>query len=148
MTGRPQNDLLRKLSARDFELLAPHLQSVELGANHILHHAGDGVSSVHFPCGPALASFAVPVEDDREVESLLVGREGAVGIPSGRGPELAYSRVVVKVGGTLSRLPVRALEQAQQRSAGLHDIFARYAACQFAQLLQTAACNAALASRS
>ena len=38
---------------------------------------------------------------------------------------------------------LRALEQAQQRSASLQDSFARYAACQLAQLLQTAACNAA-----
>ena len=143
MTGRPQNELLQKLSAHDFELLAPHLQSVELAANHILHHAGDSIAVVHFPCGPAFVSFAVPVEDDREVESLLVGREGAVGVPSGRGSSLAYSRIVVKVGGSALRLPLRALEQAQQRSASLQDLFAHYAARQFAELLQTAACNAA-----
>jgi Crp-like helix-turn-helix domain len=143
VTGRPQNELLQKLSAHDFELLAPHLQSVELTANHILHHAGDSIAIVHFPCGPAFVSFAVPVEDDREVESLLVGREGAVGVPASRGASRAYSRIVVKVGGTVVRLPLRALEQAQQKSASLHNLFARYAACQFAQLLQTAACNAA-----
>lgn len=143
MTGRPQNELLQKLSPNDYELLAPHLQSVELAANHTLHHAGDSIPVVHFPCGPAFVSFAVPVEDDREVESLLVGREGAVGIPSGRGPSLAYARIVVKVGGSALRLPLRALEQAQQRSASLQDLFARYVACQLAQLQQTAACNAA-----
>ena len=143
MTGRPKNELLQKLNAHDFELLAPHLQSVELAANHVLHHAGDSIAVVHFPCGPAFMSFAVPVEDDREVESLLVGREGAVGLPSGRGPSLAYARIIVKVGGTVLRLPLRALEQVQQRSASLQDLFARYAACQLAQLLQTAACNAA-----
>ncbi|AWM07163.1 Crp/Fnr family transcriptional regulator [Bradyrhizobium symbiodeficiens] len=143
MTGRPPNDLLRQLTPQDFELLAPHLQPVEFTASHVLHHAGDEVAAVHFPCGPALVSFAVPVEDDREVESLLVGREGAVGFSAGRGPSLAYSRVVVKLSGTLVRLPLRGLEQAQQRSATLQEVFARYADCQFAQLLQTAACNAA-----
>ncbi len=143
MTGRPQNELLQQLSTQDFELLAPHLQSVDLAANHILHHAGDSIAVVHFPCGSAFVSFAVPVEDDREVESLLVGREGAVGLPAGRGPSLAYARTIVKVGGTALRLSLRTLEQAQQRSASLQDLFARYAACQLAQLLQTAACNAA-----
>ena len=143
MTGRPQNELLQRLRAQDFELLAPHLQPVDLAASQILHHAGDSVAAVHFPCGPAFVSFAVPVEDDREVESLLVGREGAVGIPLGRGPSLAYARIVVKVGGTVLRLPLRAFEQSQQRSASLQDLFARYAACQLGQLLQTAACNAA-----
>ena len=142
MTGRPQNDLLRQLTSRDFEFLAPYLQPVEVEAGHILHHAGDTVAAVHFPCGPALVSFAVPVEDDREVESLLVGREGAVGITAGCNPSLAYSRIVVKLGGTLVRLPLRALEQAQQRSTALQEILSRYADCQFAQLLQSAACNA------
>jgi len=143
VTGRPQNDLLRQLAPRDFELLAPHLQPVDIEAGHILHHAGDAVAAVHFPCGPTLVSFAVPVEDDREVESLLVGREGAVGVAAGRNPSLAYSRIVVKLGGTLVRLPLRALEQAQQRSPALEEAFSRYADCQFAQLLQNAACNAA-----
>lgn len=143
VTGRPQNDLLRQLPHQDFELLAPFLQPVEVEAGHILHHAGDAVAALHFPCGPTLVSFAVPVEDDREVESLLVGREAAVGIAAGRNPSLTYSRIVVKLGGTLIRLPRRALEQAQQRSAVLQEVFSRYADCQFAQLLQTAACNAA-----
>jgi hypothetical protein len=141
VTGRPQNDLLRQLAPHDFELLAPYLQPVDLAANHILHHAGDAVAAAHFPCGGALVSFAVPVEDDREVESLLVGREGAVGV--GRSSSLAYSRVVVKLGGTILRLPLRALEQAQQRSVTLSEVLSRYADCRFAQLLQTAACNAA-----
>ncbi len=143
MTDRPQNDLLQQLSHQDFDLLAPHLQLIDLEASHILHHAGDDVAVVHFPCGPTLVSFAVPVEDDREVESLLIGRDGAVGIAGGRTPSLAYSHIVVKLGGTLVRLPLRALEQAQQRSATLQHVFSRYADCQFAQLLQTAACNAA-----
>jgi CRP-like cAMP-binding protein len=141
--GRPQNELLQRLSAHDYELLAPHLQPVDLPASHILHHAGDSITAIHFPCDAAFVSFAVPVEDDREVESLLVGREGAIGIPLGRGPSLAYARIIVKVGGTAQRLPLRAFEQIQQRSASLRDLFARYADCQLAQLLQTAACNAA-----
>jgi len=143
VTGRAQNDLLQQLSGPDFELLAPHLQPVELEASHVLYHAGDEVAAVHFPCRSTLVSFAVPVEDDREVESLLVGREGAVGIAAGRSVSLAYSRIVVKLGGTLVRLPLRALEQAQQRSATLQQVLSRYGDCQFAQLLQTAACNAA-----
>lgn len=143
MTGRPQNDLLQQLSHPDFKLLAPHLQPVELESGHILHHAGDKVAAVHFPCGPTLISFAVAVEDDREVESLLVGREGAVGLAAGGNLPLAYSRIIVKLGGTMARLPLRTLEQAQQRSATLQQSFSRYADCQFAQLLQTAACNAA-----
>jgi len=143
VTGRPSNDLLQQLRPHDFELIAPHLQPVDVAPGHTLHHAGDKVTAAHFPCGAALVSFAVPVEDDREVESMLVGREGAVGLAASPGASLAYSRIVVKLGGTLVRVPLRALEQAQQRSATLQELLSRYADCQIAQLLQTAACNAA-----
>ena len=143
VTGRPNNELLQKLSVQDFELLAPHLQVVEVSANQILHHAGDSVSVIHFPCGPTLVAYAVPVDDDREVESLLVGRDGAVGVPPGRSPLLAYSRIVVKLGGSIARLPLRALEQTLPRSATLQDALSRHVEYQLAQLLQAAACNAA-----
>lgn len=143
VTGRPNNELLQKLSVQDFELLAPHLQVVEVSANHILHHAGDSVSVIHFPCGPTLVAYAVPVDDDREVESLLVGRDSAVGVPPGRTPLLAYSRIVVKLGGSIARLPLRALEQALPRSATLQEALSRQVEYQLAQLLQAAACNAA-----
>lgn len=143
VTGRPNNELLQKLSVQDFELLAPHLQVVEVSAHHILHHTGDSVSVIHFPCGPTLVAYAVPVDEDREVESLLVGRDGAVGVPPGRSPLLAYSRIVVKLGGSIARLPLRALEQALPRSATLQETLSRHVEYQLAQLLQAAACNAA-----
>ena len=143
MTGRPNNELLQKLSVQDFELLAPHLQLGDVSANQVLHHAGDIISALHFPCGPTLVAYAVPVDDDREVDSLLVGRDAVVGVPAGRAPLLAYSRIVVKLGGTIARLPLRALEQAAQKSATLQETFARHLEHQLAQLLQAAACNAA-----
>jgi len=143
VTGRPQNALLQKLSTEDFELLAPHLQSVDLAANHILHHAGDSITAIHFPCGPAFVSFAVAVEDDREVESLLVGREGAIGgiVSQGRLP--AYARAEVQLGGLFYRIDLRDLEEAKRQSPTLRNLFARYADCLMAQVFQSVACNAA-----
>jgi len=78
-TGRPYNNLLRRLSAADYALLAPHLTRDEAGPNDLLYSPGDDVEVVHFPCGPSLASYLVPNEDGRDVETILVGREGAVG---------------------------------------------------------------------
>jgi Crp-like helix-turn-helix protein len=143
LSGRPQNNLLQHLSPDDFDLLASHLQLVEASANEVLHHPGDAMEIVHFPCGPTLLSFAVAVDDDREVESLLIGREGAAGGVISQGFSPAYSRVVVRVGGTIARLPVRAFGRALQNSAALREIFAKYSHCQVAQLLQSSACNAA-----
>ncbi|MEH2494340.1 hypothetical protein V1294_000819 [Bradyrhizobium sp. AZCC 1678] len=41
---------------------------------------------MHFPCGPSLVSYRVANEGGRDVETILIGREGAVvGIVSRRG---------------------------------------------------------------
>jgi Crp-like helix-turn-helix domain len=139
---RPYNNLLRRLSAGDYALLAPHLAPEEAKANDLLYNPGDDVEIVHFPCGPALASYLVPNEDGRDVEAILVGREGAVGGIVSQGYLPAYTRIMVKFGGPLVRLHVGKLDAAKAKSATLRNIFSRYADCMLAQIFQSTACNA------
>src|SRR5665647_1761083 len=67
---RPYNNLLRRLSASDFALIAPHLSLEEARPNDLLYNPGDDVEMVHFPCGPSLASYLVANEDGRDVETI------------------------------------------------------------------------------
>jgi hypothetical protein len=140
--GRPSNNLLRRLSASDFALIAPHLAHEEAKANDLLYNPGDNVEIVHFPCGPGLVSYLVPNEDGRDVETILVGREGAVGGIVSQGYLPAYTRIMVKFGGPFVRLHVGKLEAAKAKSATLRNVFARYADCMLAQIFQSTACNA------
>src|ERR1700744_5829986 len=126
---RPFNNLLRRLSASDFALLAPDLMPEEAAANELLYNPGDDVEIVHFPCGPSLASFLVPNEDGRDVETILVGREGAVGGIVSQGYLPAYTRIMVKFGGPFMRLRIGKLDAAKAKSATLRNVFARYADC-------------------
>jgi hypothetical protein len=139
---RPYNNLLRRLSAGDFALLEPHLAHEEAKGTDLLYNPGDDVETVHFPCGPSLASFLVPNEDGRDVETILVGREGAVGGIVSEGYLPAYTRITVKFGGPFVRLHVRKLDAAKLKSATLRNVFARYADCLLAQIFQATACNA------
>jgi DNA-binding transcriptional regulator YhcF (GntR family) len=139
---RPFNNLLRRLSAKDFALIAPHLTQEEADAGELLYNPGDDVGTVHFPCGPSLASFLVTNEDGRDVETILVGREGAVGGIVSQGYLPAYTRIMVKFGGPIARLPIAKLETAKTKSATLRNVFARYADCMLAQIFQSTACNA------
>ncbi|MDH2342692.1 MULTISPECIES: Crp/Fnr family transcriptional regulator [unclassified Bradyrhizobium] len=140
--SRPTNNLLRRLSQADYALLAPHVMVENAAANELLYNPGDDVQIVHFPCGPALATFLVPNEDGRDVETILVGREGAVGGIVSEGYLPAYTRICVKFGGPFARIHVGKLEAAKQRSVSLRHIFARYADCMLAQVFQSTACNA------
>jgi DNA-binding transcriptional regulator YhcF (GntR family) len=140
--GRPFNNLLRRLSASDFALISPHLAHEEAKANDLLYNPGDDVKVVHFPCGPSLASYMVPNEDGRDVETILVGREGAVGGIVSEGYLPAYTRIMVKFGGPFVRLYVGKLNAAKSKSVTLRNVFTRYADCMLAQMFQSTACNA------
>src|SRR3981189_608037 len=140
--GRPYNNLLRRLSAADYALLAPHLIRDEAGPNDLLYSPGDDVAVVRFPGGRSRASYLVPNEDGRDVETILVGREGAVGGIVSQGYLPAYTRIMVKFGGPFARLPIAKLGAAKTKSATLRNIFARYADCMLAQIFQSTACNA------
>src|SRR4030081_4103212 len=81
-------------------------------------------------------------EDGREAETILGGREGAVGGIVSQGYLPAYTRIIVKFGGPFVRLSVGKLEAAKTNSPSLRNVFARYADCMLAQIFQATACNA------
>jgi len=138
----PLNNLLRKMQKADYALIEPHLESCTLPSGELLYNPGDDVAVVHFPCGPSLASYLITNEDGRDVETVLIGREGAIGGIVSQGYLPAYSRITVKFGGPFVRLRVGALEAAKAKSLTLRNLFARYADCLVAQLFQSTACNA------
>jgi len=142
LSKRPYNNLLRRLSVADYALIAPHLAPEDARANDLLYSPGDDVEIVHFPCGPSLASYLVPNEDGRDVETILVGREGAVGGIVSEGYLPAYTRIMVKFAGPFVRLHVGKLDAAKMQSKTLRNVFARYADCMLAQIFQSTACNA------
>src|SRR6202046_2580924 len=139
---RPFNNLLRRLARAVFTLIEPHLAPAKYEANDMLYNPGAHVETVYFPCGPSLVSFLVPNEDGRDVETILVGREGAVGGIVSDGNLPAYTRITVKFGGPFVRLPVGKLNATKEKSATLNNAFARYADCMLAQMFQSTACNA------
>jgi hypothetical protein len=141
-TERPANGLLQRLSPRDFALIAPHLDQFDASADSILYNPGDQVESVHFPCGSSVAAFVIAIEDGREFDAALIGREGAAGGIVSHGSLPAFSRITVRFAGPFARLPVARLEAAKGRSRTLAGLFARYADCLLAQILQSTACNA------
>ena len=46
---RPPNRLLALLPSADFELIAPHLKTIELIPETVLFEAGDEIKRVYFP---------------------------------------------------------------------------------------------------
>jgi hypothetical protein len=141
LSNRP-NNLLAKLRLPEFELLRPHLYDVDLPSDKIIYRQGDDVQMVYFPCGPTLISFLIETDNGSAVETMMVGREGAVGgiVSQGRLP--AYSQIMVQYGGGFLCISSKILNELKSQSPAIHNLFARYADCVMAQIFQSAACNA------
>lgn len=140
--ARPHSNLLSALRDPDFALIERHLVKDFKATGDLLYRPGDDVSQIYFPLGPSLVSYLVSNSDGRDVETILVGREGAVGgiVSSGFLP--AYCLIVVKFGGPFLKAPVAAIQAAKDRSPSFRRLFARYADCLMAQIFQSSACNA------
>src|SRR5579871_4804100 len=139
---RPQNELLRLLHANDYALIGPFLEGREQRASDLLYRPGDNVERAYFPCGSSLVAYLVANEDGRDVETALVGREGAVGGIVSFGNLPAYCRIVVEHPGSFVQIRVSVLNEAKAKSPTLRYLFARYADCLLAQVFQSTACNA------
>ena len=141
--NRPDNRLLRLLNDADFALFEQHVEAFVAQPGQVLYSPGDFVGTVYFPCGSSVASFRVVTEDGLEVETVLVGREGAVGGIVSHGDVPAFTRIVVQFGGLFLKLRLSDLQAIQGQSRFAAHLFARYADCLLAQIFQSTACNAA-----
>jgi CRP-like cAMP-binding protein len=137
------NNLLRSLRPADAAILDPLLEPWIGSRGEIIYEPGDTVRWVYFPCASSMISYLVVLQNGMGVEAALVGREGAIGGIVSRGRLPAFARAEVQFPGPFMRMAVADLEDAKQRSATLGNLFARYADCMMAQILQSVACNAA-----
>jgi CRP-like cAMP-binding protein len=136
-----QNRLLRSLPPADFALLAPYLIAVSLEQGQVLSEPGDFVENVYFP-HTAVISFLAVMQRGQTVETATVGHTGVVGGVSGLGHWRAFSRVVVQVPGTASRIPGARFRAAFRQSDRLATLILQSVQSIVVQIQQTAACNA------
>jgi CRP-like cAMP-binding protein len=90
-----------------------------------------------------MASYRVTFGDGREVETALIGREGAVGGIVSQGHLPAFALAVVVFEGTFARISLSELEAVKAEEPAIDSLFNRYADCLLAQVFQASACNAA-----
>lgn len=136
------NDLLSALRQPDLALLEAKLGECRLKAGEIIYNPGDSVEYCYFPTEGAMSSYFVEMDDGMAVETILVGREGALGGIVSHGSLPAYARANVLHEGTFLRISARDLEAAKEQSPAISRLFARYADCVMAQVFQSIACNA------
>jgi CRP-like cAMP-binding protein len=144
-TARPtlhrRNRLLTALSPAEFSLLAPHIKEVPLEPRELLHETHDEIEHVYFPNGGMVSLLAI-TEDGEAIETAAVGYEGVIGAVVGLGIRHAFTRAVVQVPGSASRIPSAQFQKLAGESHGLRDLIVRHNESLLVQAQQTAACGA------
>jgi CRP-like cAMP-binding protein len=140
-TPRSPNGFLSSLSADDFELVRPHLRTVDLVQDFVLVSAGDVLKRAYMP-HRGLISLVVDLARGEHVQIAMIGRQSIFGVLSAFGDPTALNSAVVMVPGPASTIDLERLRAAADQSATFRSTLVRHALAVYAQVQQTAGCNA------
>lgn len=141
ITPRSPNGFLSSLSADDFELIRPHLRTVDLVQNFVLVSAGETLRRAYLP-HRGLISLVVDMARGEHVQIAMIGRQSIFGVFSALGDATALNSAVVLVPGPASTIDLERLRTAADQSATLRATMLRHGLAIYAQIQQTAGCNA------
>jgi CRP-like cAMP-binding protein len=136
-----RNRLLASFGEAALAALSPHIREIGLSVGRVVAEPGSPIEHVYFPSSGVISIITL-MHDDRRVESLTVGREGAVGLLTAFGDPHWDSRGLVQIAGGALRIEAEALRAVAHEHVSIVDVVIRYAQVTEAQLHQSAACNA------
>jgi CRP-like cAMP-binding protein len=132
---------ISQLEPADRNRIEPHLSEKAFTAGQMLYDAGEAVDEVWFPMRGVVSLMTV-LPDDRMVETAAIGREGLVGVTCGPLNARAASRAVSQLDGVAACCPADVFSAALEKSEPMRMALAKFTESLFAQVQQTAACNA------
>jgi CRP-like cAMP-binding protein len=140
--SRPPNGFLSALSADDYELIRPHLRAVDLVQETMLVEVGERLKRAYLP-HRGVISLVVKLAKGEHVQIAMIGRDSIFGAFSSLGDPTAINSAVILMAGIASTIEIDRLREATDRSASLRALLARHGLALYAQIQQTAGCNAA-----
>ena len=142
-TSRSPNGFLSALAEDDFELIRPHLRTVDLVQDFVLAEVGEKLPRAYFP-HRGVISLVVNLARGERVQVAMIGRDSVLGCLSALGGDsTVLNSAIVLVPGLASVLDVERLRAAAEQSATLRSLLFKHALAVYVQSQQTAGCNAA-----
>ena len=139
---RSPNGFLSALAPDDFELVRPYLRTVDLLQESVLVEVDETIKRAYLP-HRGVISLVVKLAKGESVQIAMIGRDSVFGAFSAMGDTTALSTAVVLVPGMASTLDVDRIRAAADQSATFRAALVRHGLAIFAQIQQTAGCNAA-----
>jgi CRP-like cAMP-binding protein len=140
-SSRSPNGFLSALSADDFDLIRPHLRTVDLVQALVLVEVGETLKRAYLP-HRGVISLVVKLARGDHVQIAMVGRDSIFGAFSTLGDATALNGAVVLAPGLASTIDIDRLRAAADQSPSVRAMLARHGLAVYAQIQQTAGCNA------
>ena len=141
VAGKPvHNEILMAMTPREFNLVRPHLQFVDLEQHRILHEPYRKLKFMYFP-NRGLISLVVVLKNGKTVEAGIVGKEGASGTALAAGVSSSALREIVQISGEGFRIKSEIFQKLSSVTPNLRKTLNRYIVLLGMQVSQTAACN-------
>ncbi|HEY5126972.1 MAG TPA: Crp/Fnr family transcriptional regulator [Bradyrhizobium sp.] len=138
---RSPNGFLSALAADDFELIRPYLRTVDLVQDFVLVEVGETLERAYMP-HRGVISLVVNLTKGEHVQVAMIGRDSIFGSFSALGDATALNSAVVLVPGVASTLDLDRLRAAAEQSTTFRTMLVRHGLAVYAQIQQTAGCNA------
>lgn len=140
---RSPNGFLSALSEEDFELMRPHLRTVDLVQDFVLAEVGERLTRAYFP-HRGVISLVVNLARGERVQVAMIGPDSIFGCFSAlAGEPTVLNSAVVLVPGVASVIDVDRLRSATEQSRTLQALLFKHVLAIYVQSQQTAGCNAA-----
>nr|QIO30433.1 Crp/Fnr family transcriptional regulator [Bradyrhizobium sp. 1(2017)] len=139
---RPANGFLSTLLPDDYDLIRPYLRTVDLPHDAVLVEAGETLQRAYFP-HRGVISLVVKLTKGEHVQVAMIGRDSLLGTLSTMGDACALNTAIVLVPGVASVMDLDRLRGAAEQSGSLRTLLTRHGLAVYAQVQQTAGCNAA-----
>ena len=141
VAGKPiRNEILMAMTPREFKLVRPHLQFVDLEQHRILYEPHRKLKFMYFP-NRGIISLVVVLKTGKTVEAGIVGREGASGTALSAGLSSSAVREVVQICGDGFRIKGEVFQKLLSAIPDMRKALTRYIVLLGMQVSQTAACN-------
>jgi CRP-like cAMP-binding protein len=134
------NVILCSLTDKDYNLLRPHLEPVDLPQYEILEEPTQKIDYTYF-LNEGMTSLVALSRDGRSVEVGIVGKEGMVGMSLIAGLRYGTFRAIMQMAGDGVRVRAEVFQDILLSAPSLRSELSRFALMHGMQVAQLAACN-------
>ncbi|MGA7218320.1 MAG: Crp/Fnr family transcriptional regulator [Candidatus Sulfotelmatobacter sp.] len=134
------NLVLLSIPNKEYNLLRPHLESIDLPQHKILQEPGEKVEFAYF-LNDGMVSLVALSHDGRSVEVGIVGKEGMIGMSLTVGLRREIFRAIVQMAGSGVRIRSEVFQDVLLGAPVLRSALGRFGLMHGMQVAQLAACN-------